>query len=521
MKKLSFHYLIIAILISLAGQSCKQKGNTPGNAGIDNPLDSTLVAPFFEQYSELKKYEKDLVAIYRNYNYSPIWFDEKGLAEYGHSLYSKVKDMEDEGISTPFPYQKNIDGIFAPASENKLSNTDAELMLTSLYLFYVDKVYTGIDNKTTTAMEWLLPRKKLSYTGLLDSFLSDPNSQNDDSLILFSQYYKLRDVLKMYRDIEGKGGWNPIDLDPELKSYKPNDTARAILQIRERLFITGDISQNNLSNEYDSELEAAVKKYQARNGFKQVSPIKPELIQDMNVPVSERIKIIVVNMERSRWLSPEISKAKEYVFVNIPSYEMQFIRDGKVAFESLVVVGDSSTKTVIFGGKMSYIIFSPYWNLPKSIIEKEVMPGIEKNKNYLEEHDMEWNNGQVRQKPGKNNSLGLVKFMFPNSNDIYFHDTPSRSSFKKENRAISHGCVRVEKARELALTILEDDENWTPEKIDAAMNAGKESKCTLKNKIPVHIGYFTAWVDEQGEINFYKDVYERDERLAALLFNKE
>lgn len=521
MKQFSFLLVFIAILISLASQSCKQMGNASGNAGISSPMDSTLVAPFFEHYPALKKYEKNLIDIYRTYNYSPIWFDEKGLVETSNSLYSKVKDLDDEGISTPFPYQGKIDDIFIDESGNKLSNTDAELLLTSLYLFYVEKVFSGIDNKTTTAIEWLLPRKKISYTGLLDSYLSDQESLNEDSLVLFSQYYKLREVLKHYRDIEAKGGWKPIDIDPGVKAYKPNDSAKAIQQIRDRLFVTGDISQNNMSNSFDSELEVAVKKYQLRNGFKPVSMIKPEHIKDMNITVSERIKTIVVNMERCRWISPEYFNAKEYIFANIPSYHMKLFRDGKVEFDSPVVVGDSSTKTVIFGGKMSYIVFSPYWNLPKSIIENEVMPGIEKDKNYLESHDMEWNNGQVRQKPGEKNSLGLVKFMFPNSNDIYFHDTPSKSSFKKENRAISHGCIRVAKARDLALTILKDDETWTPEKIDAAMHAGKESICRLKDKIPVQIGYFTAWVDEQGEINFYKDIYERDERLAGLLYNNK
>jgi len=521
MKKNSILFVIIVLLISLAGESCKQKGNSLRKAGIDNPFDSALVAPFFSQYSELKKYEKDLTAIYRNYKYSPIWFDEKGLAENGQSLYSLVKGLDDEGISIPFPYQKNIGDIFSTEPGKTFSTTDVELMLTSLYLFYADKVYKGIDNTTITSIEWFLPRKKVSYSALLDAFISDPGSQNNDSLILFSQYYKLRDALKHYRNIEKKGGWAAIDLNPDIKAYELNDTAFAIQQIRDRLFITGDLAQNKISNKYDADLEAAVKKYQVRNGFKPVSQIKPGLIQDMNIPVGERIKILMVNMERCRWISPETFNAKEFIFANIPSYEMTLIRDGKIVFDSPVVVGDSSTKTVIFSGKMSYIVFSPYWNLPKSIIEKEVVPGIEKNKNYLENHDMEWNNGQVRQKPGKNNSLGLVKFMFPNSNDIYFHDTPSRSSFKKENRAISHGCIRVEKARELALNILKDDETWTPEKIDQAMNSGKESICTLKNKIPVHIGYFTAWIDEQGEINFYKDVYERDERLAELLFYKD
>lgn len=517
MKKLISLFIITTILISLVSQSCKQKEKTGSNI----LLDSTMIAPFIERFPAVKKHEKDMFAVYRNYNYEQIWFDKKGIVEYGNSLYSKVKDIEDEGISTPFPYQKMVDEIFTNKKEQTLSDTDIELLLTSLYLYYVDKVYTGIEHKSTDMMGWLLPRKKVSYTGLLDSFISDNELPNEDSLILFSQYYKLRDVLKRYRDIEARGGWRTIDIDPDVKFYRPNDSAKAIQQIRERLFLTADISTNNGSSIYDNELVAAVKKYKGRNGFKPDSLISPDHILSMNVPVNERIKIIVVNMERCRWISPQVFTAKEYLFVNIPAYEMKMIRDGNVVFESLVVVGDSATETVIFGGKMSYIVFSPYWNLPKSIIAKEVMPGIEKNKNYLEEHDMEWNNGQVRQKPGKNNSLGLVKFMFPNSNDIYFHDTPSKNGFKKENRALSHGCVRVQKARELALTILQDDENWTPEKIDAAMYAGKESICTLKNKIPVHIGYFTSWVNDKGEINFYEDIYERDERLAVMMYYKE
>jgi murein L,D-transpeptidase YcbB/YkuD len=133
---------------------------------------------------------------------------------------------------------------------------------------------------------------------------------------------------------------------------------------------------------------------------------------------------------------------------------------------------------------------------------------------------MEWNNGTVRQKPGPKNSLGLVKFLFPNNNSIYLHDTPSKNLFNEEKRAFSHGCIRVAKPKELAIEILKDDKSWTPEKIDAAMHKGKESWYTLKNKIPVYIGYFTAWVDDNGEIHFYDDVYQRDDRLATMLFEE-
>ncbi|MBK6967275.1 MAG: L,D-transpeptidase family protein [Bacteroidales bacterium] len=308
---------------------------------------------------------------------------------------------------------------------NLRRNTDAELMLTCLYLFYVDKVYKGIDNKTSANIGWLLPRKKVSYAGLLDSIISDQKLQNEDSLILLSQYYRLRDVLKQYRAIEQNGGWKLIAFDSLAKALKPGDTSEVIQQIRERLFISGHIQQNNRSKKYDAELVAAIENINY-NGFKPDSLILPEHIRSMNLPITERIKMIVVNMERCRWISPEIFNAKEFIFVNIPSIQHEFVPRWQNRIRIPVVVGESMTRTVIFGGKMSYIVFSPYWNLPKTIVEKEVKPGIEKDKNYLESHNMEWNNGNVRQKPGKNNSLGLVKFMFPNSNDIYFHDTPAK-----------------------------------------------------------------------------------------------
>jgi len=520
MKRFPIFFIITIALVFLAVESCKQKDVKR----IDDStisFDSAVIVPFFATYPALEKYQANLIRFYQNYQYRHIWLDEMGIVEYGFSLYSKVKDIEEDGISAAFPYQQKIDGIFTEGSKNKLNSTDSELLLTSLYLYYIDKVYAGIDHKQTTSIGWLLPRKKVSYTDMLDSFIEDDGLKSEDSLILFSQYYKLREALKHYRKIEESGGWQPIEMNPWVKNFKPNDTAPAILQVRELLFVIGDLFQNNQSNSYDNELVDAVLRYQTRNGFTPDSLILPVHIKHMNVPVGERIKSIVVNMERCRWLSPEIFLAKEYIFVNIPSYELRFIRDGKTEFQSNVVVGEIMTQTVIFEGKISYLAFSPYWNLPKNIIEEEVKPGIEKDKNYLKKHNMEWNNGQVRQLPGKNNSLGLVKFMFPNSNEIYLHDTPSKKLFKEENRAFSHGCVRVDRARELAIKILEKDENWNPEKIDKAMHAGEESTYKLKHKIPVYISYFTTWVDELGNISFYEDVYERDYRLALLLFYKE
>ena len=134
---------------------------------------------------------------------------------------------------------------------------------------------------------------------------------------------------------------------------------------------------------------------------------------------------------------------------------------------------------------------------------------------------MEWNNGKIRQKPGEKNALGLIKFIFPNANNIYLHDTPSKSLFESEYRAYSHGCINMSKAKELALLLLKDDPDWPIERINTAMNGEKETVCILKKKIPIHIGYFTTWVNDSGEISFYNDVYERDDRLAELLFSDD
>ncbi|RZJ31227.1 MAG: L,D-transpeptidase [Flavobacterium sp.] len=260
--------------------------------------------------------------------------------------------------------------------------------------------------------------------------------------------------------------------------------------------------------------------YNLRKGLQRYRQMKKSgmTVDAQGVSIDQRIKTIVVNMERCRWLSPDAIDVPEYIAVNIPSYKMRYVRDGKTALESNVVVGDEANRTVVFSGKMSYLVFSPYWNIPESIVEKEINPAIEKDPDYLEKHNMEWQGKHLRQRPGGDNSLGLIKFMFPNSNNIYLHDTPAKSLFKKEDRALSHGCVRVQKARDLAVMILDDDPNWSPEKVDEAMHSGEETQYPLKRKIPVYIAYFTATADENGNVEFFDDVYQRDNKLASLLY---
>ncbi|MFV8325730.1 L,D-transpeptidase family protein [Flavobacterium sp. ZS1P14] len=523
MRKLFLPILIIVFTILFTTVSCKKKNDKEAestSASGDIAFDSTQVETFFGKYPKLKSYQADVEKLYRKHHFRYIWFDKDGLNEFAGVLYNKVNNLGLEGVQTVIPYKEKLDEIYDNAEDIQKANLDIELLSSALYFFYADKVYDGIDTKKIKELQWYLPRKKQSYVSYLDSLLINPSLINKDEKGVLKQYYLLKDVLQEYRKIQKKGGWKTIALDPTVKSYKPGDSAATIAQIRTRLFITDDLSRDSKSAVYDTELATGILKFKKRSGNTINKTILPEHIKYMNVSVAERIKTIMVNMERCRWISNDITKSKELIVVNIPAYELTFFRDGKPELRSKVVVGKAMHKTVIFSAPMKYIVFRPYWNVPTSILQKEILPALEKNPNYLEEHDMEWKDDYVRQKPGPENSLGLVKFLFPNSNAIYLHDTPSKSLFGQEDRAFSHGCIRVAKPKELANVIMKNDKDWNPEKIETAMNSGEEYWYTLKNKIPVYIGYFTAWVDTEGIIHFYEDVYNRDETLATLLFNR-
>ena len=528
MKNSTITNLLLAALTLLFFASCKKSVDhdlaaTQVQETIDLskiPFDSTLVSSFFEKHPLLQKYQLDVNKLYRKYDYHYLWYDKNGSNEFASVVYNKIINLPEEGIETTIPYQTELNLVYDSAKESTSPNTISELLTTALYFFYIDKVYHGIDAAKSNEMEWFLPREKQTYTTYTDSLIIDPTLLKKDKKKLFSQYYLLKEQLKKYREIEKKGGWDSISLPQGYKTLKIGDSVLAIAQVRKRLFLDGFIKTNTESLVYDDDLADALVQFKKTRGFDGDKLLYGSTLNYLSTPVSSLIKTLVVNMERCRWVSKEISKAKELIAINIPSYELSYFKNGEIVLKSNVVVGKTVNKTVIFSAPMKYIVFSPYWNLPTSIIKKEILPAMAKDPNYLATHNMEWNDGNVRQKPGVKNSLGLVKFLFPNSNAIYLHDTPSKHLFSRDQRAFSHGCIRVAKPVELANKIMEDDPNWNSQKIDEAMNKGKETWYTLKNKIPVYIGYFTAWEDRDGILHFYDDVYKRDEALAVLLFTK-
>jgi len=238
---------------------------------------------------------------------------------------------------------------------------------------------------------------------------------------------------------------------------------------------------------------------------------------------------IRMNLERWRWMPRELGD--RYVFVNVPAYQMQVVEGDRPALAMRVIVGDPKHPTPLFNDDMTTVVFSPNWNVPESIIRKEMLPRLVNDPGYLERQDIQvvgtsgnvvdaegvdWGDEAAvarlhfRQEPGPKNALGLVKFVFPNPFDVYMHDTPTDSLFNKPQRALSHGCIRLEDPVAVAKYVLRDRPEWTPEKISAAMDAGHEQGVPLKEHIPVHIGYFTAWVNSDASVMYTDDPYDID-----------
>jgi L,D-transpeptidase YcbB len=512
--KLLLSLLSGSLLLIMHDHSLDIPTETAGKLREPHYISQKDITSFIHSYPKYKDLSDGLKALYGK-DSSFIWFSNNRLKDFARVVYNNAMQMDKEGLPVSFPYAERYATLFYE-SETEKAMPETELLISSLYLYYNKRVYDGLDPEKSTLTGWHLPRGKTGYTIYLETLLDEKNAPR-----LFNQYYNLKKALNKYKEIEAGGGWDVIAINKNMKPMKLKDTAATIAGVRTRLFREGYLQKDSGQPVFDEELLEGISDYKARQNKATDSLITLDLINELNVGVEERIRCIMVNMERCRWIPVEMNDANEFIAVNIPSYRLHYFRDGKPFLISKVVVGKEATKTVVFSGEMSYIVFSPYWNVPNSILQKEILPEMKKDKGYMARHNMERNGNKVRQRPGPSNPLGPVKFIFPNSNNIYLHDTPSKSLFNKNERAFSHGCIRVEKARELALAIMSKDAGWAESKVDQAMNEGKESTYVLRQKIPVFIAYFTAWADDNGNTAFYDDIYERDDKLAELLYKNE
>ena len=343
--------------------------------------------------------------------------------------------------------------------------------------------------------------------------------QKKDFADINKPYKLLAEQLKKYLQLEKDKNWMLIDGD--LKSFKQGKNSPNIAVMKKNLFLMGDMNVEDSSGLYDDYLLNGIKSFQARNGFTPDGKLSAKLIKLMNITPKERVKQLLINMNRMRWLPFEPDG--KLILVNTPAFTLRVTDGKKDVFEMPVVVGKDGHNTTIFSDMLTTIVFSPYWNIPPSIVKSEILPSIQNDPSYLERNNMEITkevNGlpEVRQLPGEKNSLGKVKFLFPNSFNIYFHDTPAKALFDKDVRAYSHGCIRLGEPAKLAAYLLKDEKGWDDAKINAAMNKGEEKFVKLSEPVPVFITYYTAWVDDAGKLQFREDIYGHDAEVTKKMF---
>ncbi|HEU4901595.1 MAG TPA: L,D-transpeptidase family protein, partial [Flavisolibacter sp.] len=402
-------------------------------------------------------------------------------------------------------------------NRNDYNSTQLELELTDHFFDYAQYAYAGrVDPEK---LQWYIPRRKINATALLDSLIQRNGNKLDEWEPVNEQYRMVRKQLVRLYDIQKKGGWPLIEAGK--KALWQGDSSLVIGPLKERLFLAGDFHSDDRSNVFTPELETAVQQAQHRFGLTPDGVVGPRTLNELNKPVEKRIEQLLVNMERMRWM-PAQGKGLRLV-VNIPEFRLHVYNGKNEQFQMRIVVGRAANKTVVFSDELKYIVFSPYWNVPASIVRNEILPAMRRNEGYLARHNMEQTGTHgglpvIRQKPGSNNALGRVKFLFPNSFNIYFHDTPAKLLFKQQQRAFSHGCIRLAEPMNLASFLLKDNRSWTDKRISKAMYAGRETWVTLEKPVPVEITYFTAWIDRDGLLNFREDIYGHDEELAGRLF---
>lgn len=530
MRKTSL-FILLCIIAVACGQkktkipeiAARDTTITVKNSYTELFIDTAAFETFAVSHPMQDSLSNKMHSFYNHRNYQYAWFFPDGLAEFVQTFLGMQNDYIAYSGDSSLYNPGLITAVDSLARVNKINPDDSlvlrtELQLTQQFFKYTSLAYAGNNQLNIQELNWYIPRKKINPEIFLDSLLKNKGKNLSAYEPVNRQYNLLKEKLLQYDKVTKSMEWTP--LEPS-KKFREGKSDAAIKEIKQRLFLLGDLLQADSSAIFDSTMTAAVRRFQGRMGMKQSGETSPSFYKELNVPIQERIQQILINMERIRWMPA--SPSTDYLLVNIPEFTLHAYEDGKLAFNMNVVVGSEANSTVIFSGTLNQIVFSPYWNIPPSILKKEILPGIKKRANYLAKHNMEWNKGSVRQKPGKTNSLGLVKFLFPNSYNIYLHDTPSKSLFGESQRAFSHGCIRLAEPKKLAEFLLRRDSSWTEQKITAAMNSGKEKYVRLrgKNEIPVFIGYFTSWVDQQGNLNFRQDVYGHDKKMAERLFSQE
>ena len=498
----------------------------------------------------------DALKVYADRGFKPIWLDENGRATArANALVAALAGAGNHALPIG---RYDAAGL---ARRLKAGGPALEADLTRSFLLYAGDVSSGVLNPRGVDAELHVFPKRPTRTALIAGAASAPDMeaylkslapQHPNYLPLLGKYalFRMLASKELWGGKVGKG-----------RSIRPGARGPRVAAVRARLTAMGDLNPNHYrggavdgekvaANEvvtdattdtsaddfdptvYDPVLVEAVKRFQARHGLNTDGIIGPATLAQINTSPAERARQIAVNLERLRWLNRDLGP--RHVLVNLAGFSMAVMENGREAFTSRVVVGKAKKhRTPEFSDEMTFMVINPRWNVPNSIAVEEILPILKNDPTYLEGKNMkivggrvpeDWAMitpatfpGRIVQDPGAGNALGSVKFMFPNKFAIYLHDTPSRRLFRRDVRAFSHGCIRVERPVDFAEFLLTGQVDDPRGYFEELRGRGKERQVMLHQPLPVHVIYRTSWVDGSGTYQFRGDIYGRDEKVAAAL----
>lgn len=500
---------------------------------LDQFIDTIQISGFAKINHDPSYIQKDLKGYYSLNNNNLIWLTETGLKKETKLLFNELLQAEKHGLNPEDYHTSELielqNDIFNKSFIMPAELAELDIKISIAYIAYAWHLRNGYDIPYYNEKNLLRKVPKVSVLNAIGTLpvrgaLQKLQPQSES-------YHATMKALEKYRKIEFEGGWEQL---PEDLVLKPGDSSFYVLKIYERLRKTGDIPEplNNVGA-YDDGLMVGVMRFQSRHGLATDGIIGKSTVKALNIPVSEKIRKLALNLDRMRQMPREMGK--HYFVVNIPAFELNVYKDNKQTLGMRTIVGNKKTPTPIFHDHLEYLVFSPTWTVPRSIIVNEMLPRLKSDSTYLsrngyklynswdenaepiDQMSINWSeinpsniNLRVVQNPGPTNALGRVKFIMPNSSRIYLHDTSAPYLFTRSERALSHGCIRVEKPAHLAAYLLRQKDGWDEKAVEKSMAMDKPQTVLLDEQIPVYIIYRSAWGDADGTVNFRNDVYGYD-----------
>jgi len=521
-------------------------------ARSDNPNDLSTVQKNIQKYiteleksKALKLSEENIIGnsiitnLYKNADYKPLWNAEKNRKDLISILddsYFEGLNPEDYRIDFIKSYDKNIENGGTLSDDNSAM---ADIIMTDAVLTYSMHMIQGKVNAKKLDPNWNYSQRPLPDSAefkVMQRLKTQSLKEGVKNILPeLPMYHKLRFWFAKYDSVQKANG-DIKQIQYPGTALKLGDSSAVIGRLKKHLSNYANTLRNTDNNIFDEELQATLKEFQLSNGLEADGVAGKNTFEMLNMSISDRLDILRVNMERCRWLNNDLPN--EFLLVNIADYHLYIFRNRKIDYQSRVVVGKEHHETPVFTSDIKYVVFNPTWTVPYSISSKEMLPKLKRDPKYLQKNNMTLLKGDkeidpstidfnkystnnfpftIRQEPGPNNALGLIKFIFPNKYSVYLHDTPSKSYFEKSGRAFSHGCVRVQNPFVLAEQLL-GKQGYDQNKIDTIIKTKKLQNVYLKEPMPVMLMYWTCYENkEDGKMYFYKDIYDRDKTILSEL----